>query len=1057
MFKEGLASGLHGNEQNAGNSKVKTRTKVSRACDNCRKKKIKCSGTYPCKSCQTYNCECIYSEPSGSGNRQNKGLGTKIKGNTKGRRNAAKIQKDELAWPTGDEYSSGVTSNMSGKRRLDQTDCDNICLLGSYKRIVNGRSDARAGNMDTANLVNTSSDAWSEDPSETVLFTERHGVIRKINELKQCVATLSSGGVSGSGSISSAIQSIQKEICSLEKQLFEPRLNCRAIRESDFGRDSAISLESKLLRNRNSKTIHLNGWVNMNTQDFKRYLNKPFMINIRYGIFSPSSIQSLRGIGACFKICTEKKEFKALDARTIREIFYFMVLHFDVNNMVDKKNSEAWLNPLKYYCETKEMNISPKERFKTLARKIPGHIIERAASIRPDFSIEQWELLLLNSDELTQNACSLLHWLTTLSGIIITDFHRASYMDKFDLNNTEHREMTFQFSEAFELVACLSFHVLRDSLLMKSESENLLILEDLLEIICHEFWVDCEQTFTFLIPLAVQLAKKCGLHRWETYVVMDEKQADQRRNLWWKTYLWDRLSLFLAETEPIISINDSCLFPGFVQRMNFFDYHDLMERFDSEFDLETVDFTTNKLLNEDEMVFFGVLVATIFFDKFYSTILNNTRFTNFRVYSQSEESRTKLAQEVLKELELFQFRLQIVKNGMAKLVSQLPFPIGTNDDDNAKNHSVISWFVLMIESISCYSIVGSVHLMSRLNLKNEPDNIKTAMLGLKRKIKDSWVLSVKVFESNTNNIRIWFVTVLVRSLTLSFVGHYLSYFNDCEFDDLHSLLSMLRILQNSGITSESNFNRKTRIARTLFKFQFFMRGLMKPVFHIYLAVNGKSMDDLIREIEQHNFSDLTEMLVDLLQMKPKSFALDHLDTNKSELHLEVRNWFNEAFSSYPNFLFPSNSFNELLNQSPSSNTVPDYRPVNEQHLSSVPYAIVANQDVKQDLYLSQQNPDDKVITVANNSTGHTSMNTPNIQSTVLRGDSSNTQEGAYSNANSNANAARIPDKQGPADTGIVYNLGTFDQFIDHGDFDQLYSAIWEDILGTPPWEKGRNS
>lgn len=39
----------------------KPRTKVSRACDNCRKRKIKCSGRHPCSSCEAYGCACKYS------------------------------------------------------------------------------------------------------------------------------------------------------------------------------------------------------------------------------------------------------------------------------------------------------------------------------------------------------------------------------------------------------------------------------------------------------------------------------------------------------------------------------------------------------------------------------------------------------------------------------------------------------------------------------------------------------------------------------------------------------------------------------------------------------------------------------------------------------------------------------------------------------------------------------------------------------------------------------------------------------------------------------------
>ena len=37
------------------------RMKVKKACDNCRKRKLKCTGQQPCPTCETYGCPCVYS------------------------------------------------------------------------------------------------------------------------------------------------------------------------------------------------------------------------------------------------------------------------------------------------------------------------------------------------------------------------------------------------------------------------------------------------------------------------------------------------------------------------------------------------------------------------------------------------------------------------------------------------------------------------------------------------------------------------------------------------------------------------------------------------------------------------------------------------------------------------------------------------------------------------------------------------------------------------------------------------------------------------------------
>lgn len=40
--------------------KKSTRSKVSTACVNCRKRKIKCTGKYPCTNCISYDCTCVF-------------------------------------------------------------------------------------------------------------------------------------------------------------------------------------------------------------------------------------------------------------------------------------------------------------------------------------------------------------------------------------------------------------------------------------------------------------------------------------------------------------------------------------------------------------------------------------------------------------------------------------------------------------------------------------------------------------------------------------------------------------------------------------------------------------------------------------------------------------------------------------------------------------------------------------------------------------------------------------------------------------------------------------
>ncbi|GKT47989.1 putative transcriptional regulatory protein [Colletotrichum spaethianum] len=46
------------------NAPVQKRRRVTRACDECRRKKIKCDGKQPCTHCSVYSYECTYDKPS---------------------------------------------------------------------------------------------------------------------------------------------------------------------------------------------------------------------------------------------------------------------------------------------------------------------------------------------------------------------------------------------------------------------------------------------------------------------------------------------------------------------------------------------------------------------------------------------------------------------------------------------------------------------------------------------------------------------------------------------------------------------------------------------------------------------------------------------------------------------------------------------------------------------------------------------------------------------------------------------------------------------------------
>lgn len=57
---QGYDDDADGNDQGQGDAK---RRRIARACDMCRKKKIKCDGKMPkCSHCENYKTECIFTQ-----------------------------------------------------------------------------------------------------------------------------------------------------------------------------------------------------------------------------------------------------------------------------------------------------------------------------------------------------------------------------------------------------------------------------------------------------------------------------------------------------------------------------------------------------------------------------------------------------------------------------------------------------------------------------------------------------------------------------------------------------------------------------------------------------------------------------------------------------------------------------------------------------------------------------------------------------------------------------------------------------------------------------------
>lgn len=86
------------------------RRRVTRACDECRKKKVKCDGKQPCIHCTVYNYECTYNQPT----RRSAGGGSGSGANGNGHNTSSSLQGTTTAGTGNSEYASGQNSGVGG-------------------------------------------------------------------------------------------------------------------------------------------------------------------------------------------------------------------------------------------------------------------------------------------------------------------------------------------------------------------------------------------------------------------------------------------------------------------------------------------------------------------------------------------------------------------------------------------------------------------------------------------------------------------------------------------------------------------------------------------------------------------------------------------------------------------------------------------------------------------------------------------------------------------------------------------------------------------------------
>lgn len=497
---------------NSGNRVVKKkRSKVSRACNNCRRRKIKCTGAQPCLNCQTYRCECTYSIPS-----------------------PASLSSGDVALNFRDTTLKTTTSNM-GAPSSNMGAPSSVPEPASWAGVT-GMERASSTSSLTNSLPASRSDTGTDASSG--VYEDDSGILQQISRLTESIQSLKS--LPPSAHVTCAIEQIYEQLKEIESN-WRPAVRINAICNASA---TATSLETRLMINKYSEDVSLTRFSTIQPSPVisrVSVLNQQPVVDDMFGLYSPGLLLSVRGIGYLFKSFFDPGVKMAREYKTT---LYLMLRFFDTCFHYLDLAVKSWSEPLKshFIMIPKDM-LSHTDLIKYLVDQVPLAVKKKTEAVYPAFP----------QPASFEERLPMFHWVVRLMNTL----HLETSGDCLDI---EENGLKMPFVKDLirikEAISILSFEYL--NLTMHTPVGDLDFFESLLILIKHQYWIGEYHLFYQLLSLATGYAQNLGIHRWEFYVGMDEEMAEKRRCLWWKCYFWDKLFSIHTGKQAIICEASFC-------------------------------------------------------------------------------------------------------------------------------------------------------------------------------------------------------------------------------------------------------------------------------------------------------------------------------------------------------------------------------------------------------------------------------------------------------------------------------------------------------------------
>lgn len=448
------------------------------------------------------------------------------------------------------------------------------------------------------------------------------------------------------------------------------------------------------------------------------------------------------------EIISKNPNFEILSERDLKATLFLVLKFVQYYLSCGNMTSDIYTDPFEYFGNDliKELNNVSKtsDKVSMLYSKLPASLINETLTEYPKFEDTHKNFNKIINE--ASFASSLFQYFTVLTSVHQENFRPQGLKLFFEEENTQTDTQLLNSLKYFEIEDILlvnSIHFFEKSKFCSVESL------DYIESILIKF----EQQFTFvnknvffeLSSSFIRCVLEIGLHKFESYLDLDEATAEKRRKLFWKAVYWDVKLQIEFGNAALININHvTTLLPKFFIKAGVVSIGDL------KYFLLNKGFSViadSTLTIDDKLEILNVSCSIITSD-FMNSVLFCSDYTSLvsllKVDPSISNNRLKILLEKIDYYNKFNTIFKMIISNVYKLL------LAKKESTTVVEYETIVQLKYLMNAsfMRSYMLTSSLSLISRLQKTcTDPDILETSM-----KTMDLYSELVLINEFGTLNI-----------------------------------------------------------------------------------------------------------------------------------------------------------------------------------------------------------------------------------------------------------------------------------------------------------------